>query len=174
MHRFSCIGCARVMVLLFLWAPSVRAQVAVHGTKLSPDLEVAAITSSVRSVAKDERVELLTQRICRDDVLHSDCPPVDATTINGRLPMRVWGRARNELNADKSVGKHHGSMKEATFAMVQRPVALGDTIVILMRLSRPNRSDGPPSLFFDIVLRTDSTGIRVVRSSTRTQSPFPE
>ena len=77
-------------------------------------------------------------KICRTDVTDPDCPGTPKESgFAGHLPGTVWLNVRDQLNADEQMGKQHSSLRNATIVSVQRPVLLGDSIVMLAQVSRP-------------------------------------
>ena len=168
------VKCHLVFALtgLLLGVPRLSAQTTIVGAQLPAATELQAIVTGLRKVATEERLELGMNRICRLDVTHPDCPrELQATSFKGRLPGKVWAKARNILNADEQVGKQHSSLLKATFVYVQRPVAVGDSIVMLVQMLRHIEGAPRELLFFDVVLRGDSAHMEIVRTSQRADQP---
>ena len=135
-HRFR--WCFVHVALLCAVSLALPAQGALHGEPLSASSEIRAITTALRSISRTERVELNMTRICRTDVTHPDCPGTPKESgFAGHLPGTVWLNVRDQLNADEQMGKQHSSLRNATIVSVQRPVLLGDSIVMLAQVSRP-------------------------------------
>lgn len=107
-------------------------------------------------------------KICRTDVTDPDCPGTPKESgFAGHLPGTVWLNVRDQLNADEQMGKQHSSLRNATIVSVQRPVLLGDSIVMLAQVSRPVEGAKRDMTLFDIVLRGDSLQMHTVRFTQR-------
>jgi len=167
---------ACIVSLLFssVYVSPVAAQPLMTGAKVAPAVEIAAILAAIRSVASQERVEISIRRICSVELSHPDCPrTLKETNINGRLPGRIWGLVRLAMMDDESLGKHHSSLGDATFVVVQRPVAVGDSLMMLIEVIRPVAGESAARTFYDCVLRGDSTQMQVVHKLSRA-SPWVE
>ena len=127
--------------------------------------------TGLRSITTQERLELGLDRICRVDITHPECPSdLNAASFKGRLPGRIWATARERLNADEQVGKQHSSLLKASFVYVQRPVALANSIVMLVQ--RLRRIEGAPrQLLFYAVVRTDADDVQYLEKWRR---PAPQ
>ncbi|MEP6834490.1 MAG: hypothetical protein ABJB74_13935 [Gemmatimonas sp.] len=163
---------ALVVTALALGLPTSSARTVVVGAKLPVATEVQAIVTGLRKIAIEERIELNIDQICRVDVTHPDCPKnLKVSSFKGHLPGAVWAKAEAILNADPQMGKQGRSVFKATVVYVQRPVAVGDSIVMLVQMIRPVEKAPRQKLWFDVVLRGDSTHMEVVRSAQRTDQP---
>ena len=154
--------------LLCVAASPLFAQAALRGEALAPPTEIRAILTALRSIAKTERIELNITRICRTDIVHPDCPAkLKESGFNGHLPGGIYLDARDQLNSDEQMGKHHSSLRSATIVSIQRPVMLGDSVVMLAQVLRPVEGAKRDMSLFDIVLRGDSVQMQTVRVTQR-------
>jgi hypothetical protein len=160
--------CLVPISLLCVAASPLFAQAALRGEALAPASEIRAILTALRSISQTERIELNFARICRTDIVHPDCPAkLKESGFNGRLPGSIYLNARDQLNSDEHVGKHHSSLRSATIVSIQRPVILGDSIVMLAQVLRPVEGEKRDMSLFDIVLRGDSLQMQTVRFTKR-------
>jgi len=131
--------------------------------------EVRAILAAATSLMPTGRVIMQSRRICRPDLVDPECPKnLKVHSIQNRLTAQSWVTVKRVLDASEANGESRGPTKSATLMWVQRPLLVGDTVVMLVKLQRPiDEGKLRENMIYEVFLVGDSSQMRVVRSAQR-------
>lgn len=151
---------------------SAYAQASRVGIALNQRDEVKVVMAGLRTIEPDGQVLINPRRVCGMDLLDPDCsrslqgllkgPLYSMTTYGAILAEIVGGRSLEEVPNERSPRVN-----------VQRPLLVGDSIFMMLMVSRLITEHIRDTTAFDFILRLDADSAIVVRRTIRERDKIP-